>query len=156
MLLLLFQQDQGVYRRARVYIHVHAHTLPVAGAGYRLVQDFSSRAAVNTDKYSIRPVLPTTARELRQTRRFPPTCERPGVFSAARGARVPSALGPSGAWSCCYTKQVPGGETPSRAPSSPPVHPSMLCPLGMLRKTGVQSKERKNKRRKKKIVCEII
>lgn len=33
LLLLLFQQDQGVYGRASVCIHVHAHALTVAGAG---------------------------------------------------------------------------------------------------------------------------
>lgn len=155
MLLLLFQQDQGVYRRARVYIHVHTHALPVAGAGYRLVQDFSSRAAVNTDKYSIRPVLPTTARELRQTRRFPPSYERPGVFSAARGARVPSALGPSGARSCCCTKQVwgerhPAGRLPRRRFTPPCSAHSACCA-----RQGFRVRKEKIKE-EKKIVCEII
>lgn len=50
MLLLLFQQDQGVYSRVCVYIHVHAHTLTAAGMGYRSAQDYSSRAAVNTEQ----------------------------------------------------------------------------------------------------------
>lgn len=150
MLLLLFQQDQGVYRRACVYTHVHAHALAVAGAGHRSAQVFSSQAAVNTDKYSIRPILPTAARELRQARRFPPSCERPGVFSAVRGTRVPAASGPRGAWSLPPHRTIPGGATPSRAPSSPPVHPCVLCPLSVLRKTGIQCKERKNKRRREK------
>lgn len=89
-----------------MYIHVRIHALTAAGAGYCSAQDYSSRAAVNTDKYSIRPILPTEARELWQARCFPPSCERPRVFSAARGAKVPTMSGPSDASSCCCTKRV--------------------------------------------------
>lgn len=37
------------------------------------------------------------------------------------------------------------GVTPSPAPSSPPIHPSVLCPLGVLQETGVQGKKKKKK-----------
>lgn len=70
-----------------VYIHGRTqHSL-------RLVRDYPSQAAVNTDKYSIRPVLPTALRELWQVQCFPPSCERPGVFSALWGAWVPAVHG---------------------------------------------------------------
>lgn len=134
-----------------VCLHAHTHALAQAGARYRSAQDCSSQAAVNTDKYSIRPVLPTAVRELRQAQCFPPSCERPGVFSAVWGARVPIASGPNSAWCCCCcTKRTWRGATPRPAPFSPPVHPSLLCPLGVLQETGVQGKTTKKRRRRKK------
>lgn len=87
-----------------MYIHVRTHALAAAGAGCCSAQDYSSRAAVNTDKYSIGPVLPTAEREPWQARCFPPSCERPRVFSAARGAKVPTVSGLSGSWPCRCTK----------------------------------------------------
>lgn len=71
-----------------VYTGTHTNAVSAAGAGYCSAQDSCSQAAVNTDKYSMGPVLPTAVRELGQAQCFPPSCERPGVFSAAWGARV--------------------------------------------------------------------
>lgn len=134
-----------------VCIHAHTHALAAAGTGYRSAQDYSSQAAVNTDKYSIRPVLPTAVRELWQAQCFPPSCERPGVFSAVWGARVPVASGPNSVYMVLLLHQENWrGATPSPAPSSPPIHPSVLCPLGVLQETGVQCKKKKKKRKKKK------
>lgn len=76
-----------------IYTCAHPHALAAAGVGYRSAEDYSSQATVNTDKYSIRPVLPTAVRELWQAQCFPPSCERPGVFSAVWGARVPTVHG---------------------------------------------------------------
>lgn len=97
-----------------IYTCEHPHALAAAGLGYRSAQDYSSQAAVNTDKYSIRPVLSTAVRELWQAQCFPPSCERPGVFSAVWGAQVPIASGPNSAWPCCCTKRIGGERLPAR------------------------------------------
>lgn len=113
-----------------IYMGAHTHSL-------RLVRDYPSQAAVNTDKYSIRPILPTALRELWQAQCFPPSCERPGVFSALWGAWVLMPQVPAVHGLAAAPRENWRGVTPSPAPSSLPIHPSMLCPLGMLQETGV-------------------
>lgn len=129
-----------------VCIHAHTHALAAAGTGYRSAQDYSSQAAVNTDKYSIRPVLPTAVRELWQAQCFPPSCERPGVFSAVWGARVPTVY----VWSCCCTKRIGGERLPARRLPHHQFTPPCSALLACCRRQGFSVRRRKKKGRRRK------
>lgn len=140
-----------------VYLHAHTHALAVAGVEYRWVQDYSSQPAVNTDKYSIRPVLPTAVRELGQAQCFPPSCERPGVLSAVWGAWVLMASGPNSAWSCCCTKRIGEERLPARRLPHRQFTPLCSARSACCRRQGFRVRIKKRRIiRKKKIASEII